>query len=401
MDAGVGLAIQCVGIVLVAVLSYFVLHAIQGVPQRYWTAAWCCLSIALTSLLVAFHTDTLGKLSYSLYFFGEYAFAYLFFAGCRYHASKKHLTRRDLIVVVPGLLVAALLPRLSDDFNNLFIVQASIMACLFAAAFNALRPAQRQGQSSQGLRVTLIALFLLALDFSHYVPLFSARSGLWGLTVPASYLKYTSIFDLILEVLLGFGTVMLVMEGVRHEVEAANLELMAVRDKLELLVRVDPLTDALNRHALHSLRNKEDKSRETRLGGCVVVIDLDDLKTINDTHGHTAGDAAIRAVAHAARSLIRADDMLFRWGGDEFLILMFGMPEAEAERRFNSLNSLLTMTPLPSVPHPVNLKVSHGLASFHALDHLDQAIEQADEAMYRHKQTHKEERKEELLLNMI
>ena len=401
MDAGVGLAIQCVGIVLVAVLSYFVMRSIQGVAQRYWTIAWSCLSISLSSLLVSFHTDALGPLSYSLYFFGEYAFGYLFFAGCRYHALKQSLTRRDALALVPGILLAALLPHLSSDFNNLFIVQASIMACLFAAAFYVLRPAQRQGQSSPGLRVMLIALFLLTLDFSHYVPVFSARSGMWGLTVPAGYLKYTSIFDLILEILLGFGTVMLVMEGVRQEVEAINLELMATRDKLELLARVDPLTDALNRHALHSLRNKTDENRETSLGGCVVMLDLDDLKTINDTHGHTAGDAAIRAVAHTARSLIRADDMLFRWGGDEFLILMFGMPEAEAARRFNSLNSLLTMTPLPSVSLPVNLKVSHGLASFDAIDHLDQAIEQADEAMYHHKQTHKEEKREELLLNMI
>ncbi|MGA9998192.1 MAG: GGDEF domain-containing protein [Pyrinomonadaceae bacterium] len=401
MDAGVGLAIQCVGIVLVAVLSYVMMRSIEGVSQRYWTIAWSCLSISLSSLIVAFHTNAFGKLSYSLYFLGEYAFGYMFVAGCRYHASKKRLTRRDLIAIAPGLFAAALLPHLSDDFNNLFIVQASIMAALFATAFYALRHARRQGQSSPGLRVMMVALFLLALDFSHYVPVFSARSGMWGLTVPAGYLKYTSIFDLILEILLGFGTVMVGMEGVRQEVEATNMELMAVRDKLELLARVDPLTDALNRHALHSLRNNKDESHDTRLGGCVVVIDLDDLKTINDTHGHTAGDAAIRAVAHAARSLIRADDMLFRWGGDEFLILMFGMPEAEAARRFNSLNALLTLTPLPSVPLPVNLKVSHGLASFNALDHLDQAIEQADEAMYRHKQTHKEEKKEELLLNMI
>ena len=61
-------------------------------------------------------------------------------------------------------------------------------------------------------------------------------------------------------------------------------------------------------------------SRE--LAGTAVIADIDNLKSINDQFGHAAGDAAIRAVATAIRSLIRADDLLFRWGGDEFLLVL-------------------------------------------------------------------------------
>jgi predicted signal transduction protein with EAL and GGDEF domain len=166
----------------------------------------------------------------------------------------------------------------------------------------------------------LMALGFLSVGFLHYIPVFGARKGLWGFTAPVSYFQYTSVFDLFFEILLGFGTVMVLMESVRREVELANQNLMEARDKLELLVQMDPLTEALNRHAFHSLLRKPERGEAAKTSGSVAVIDIDNLKPINDTFGHTAGDRVIRAVARAMRSLVRADDMLFRWGGDEFLV---------------------------------------------------------------------------------
>src|SRR5262245_17050548 len=121
------------------------------------------------------------------------------------------------------------------------------------------------------------------------------------------------------------------MEDVNREVRAANQELIAARDRLQSMVHLDPLTDALNRHAFHSLVNRPD---ETVLrSGCVVVVDIDSLKPVNDSYGHAAGDAVIRAVAKGIRSLIRADDMLFRWGGDEFLVVLFNVYEPHVRKR--------------------------------------------------------------------
>ena len=59
----------------------------------------------------------------------------------------------------------------------------------------------------------------------------------------------------------------------------------------------------------------------------VVMADVDRLKRINDAEGHEAGDEAIRSVANAIRKRIRADDLLFRWGGDEFLVVMPQSPD--------------------------------------------------------------------------
>ena len=97
MDSNVGLVIQCVGIGLLTLLSFFMMRSIQGASQRYWTATWSCLSLALSSLIVAFHAGAAKTLFYSLYFLGEYAFGYMFLAGCRHHATGARLKRRDLV----------------------------------------------------------------------------------------------------------------------------------------------------------------------------------------------------------------------------------------------------------------------------------------------------------------
>jgi len=116
--------------------------------------------------------------------------------------------------------------------------------------------------------------------------------------------------------------------------------------------------------------------------GSVAVLDIDNLKPINDTFGHTVGDKAIRAVARAMRSLVRADDMLFRWGGDEFLVLMFKLPQPEASRRIEKLNKILAENSERWIGLPVNVTVSFGVTGFTSLTDLGQAIEQADKAMY-------------------
>jgi len=106
------------------------------------------------------------------------------------------------------------------------------------------------------------------------------------------------------------------------------------------------------------------------------------LKVINDELGHPVGDAAIRAVASAIRSCIRADDLLFRWGGDEFLVLLFGVTEVEARSRLQSLNERLRQSMLTGVARPVDLSAAVGYASFDAATSFDDVIAVADTAMY-------------------
>jgi diguanylate cyclase (GGDEF)-like protein len=382
MDSNVGLAIQCVGVLLITLLSNFMRSSIKSNALRYWTASWAILSASLVSLFIGFRFAGTHPIFYSAYFLGEYVFALLFIAGCRNQVTGATLTKRHGYFVIPCVAVSSVLPFASHDFNDLFTIHAAILSVLFMGSYFTLRRGTRAQRKTPGIQVMSVALFLLAIDFLHYVPVFAARKGLWGVTIPLSYLQYTSVFDLLFEILLGFGTVMVLMEGVRSEVELANEKLLEARDQLELLVQMDPLTEALNRHAFHSLLRRPENGQDTTTSGSVAVLDIDNLKPINDTLGHTTGDKAIRAVARAMRSLVRADDMLFRWGGDEFLVLMFKLPQPEASRRMEKLNKILAENNERWIGTHVNVTVSFGVAGFTSLRDLGQAIEQADRAMY-------------------
>ncbi len=382
MDSNVGLAIQCVGILLLTLLSLFMRGSLQSAALRYWTAAWSSLSVSLLSLFIGFHVDNGHKVFFSVYFLGEYIFGLMLVAGCQNYVRGWLLSNSHLYWLGLAIVIAALLPHLSQDFNDLFMVQAFILATVFASSFFTLRNSGN-GEKSPGHQVMRTALVLLTLDFAHYVPLFAARKGAWRISIPTGYLQYTSIFDLILEILLGFGIMMVLMESVRGEVELANDKLLHARDKLQLLAQMDPLTEALNRHAFHSLLSRPENGEETRTSGCVAIIDIDNLKPINDTLGHTAGDKAIRSVARAMRSLIRADDMLFRWGGDEFLVLMFKLPQSEATKRMSRLNDILKANCENWTGMALKVTVSHGVAGFDSLTELATAIETADLEMYR------------------
>jgi diguanylate cyclase len=383
MDSNVGLAIQCVGVLLIALLSMFMQSSIKSNALRYWTASWVSLSLSLISLFAAFRLASTQTIFYSCYFLGEYLFGLLFIAGCRSQATGASLTSKHRYFLIPAIVVSLVLPYASRDFNDLFMIHASILAVLFMISFFTLRKGKRGEDASAGIRVMLAALLLMTIEFLHYVPAFAARKGLFGITVPSSYFRYTSLFDLLFEILLGFGTVMVLMESVRREVELANHKLTEARDQLQLLVQMDPLTEALNRHAFHSLLRRPEGGQENNAtSGSVAVLDIDNLKPINDTFGHPVGDKAIRAVARAMRSLVRADDMLFRWGGDEFMVLMFKLPQPEASRRIEKLNKILEENCERWIGESVTVTVSFGVAGFTSLRDLGQAIEQADKAMY-------------------
>jgi diguanylate cyclase (GGDEF)-like protein len=383
-----GLTIQCAGIILVASLSVFMTRTVRRAFLDYWAAAWLCLAVALVSLAIASRSAHGASIYFIAYFLGEYSFGFLFIAGCRNYAEGWTLDRRQWYWLIAGGTIAIILAKLILSFNAAFVPHAAILAGMFAIALRALHRARRQRPRSPGMTVTNVALALLSLDFLHYVPAMSYSVFFHG-ALPKNYLQYTSIYDLILEILLGFGTLMLVMEDARQEVEAANRKLQEAHDRLERQASIDPLTEALNRHAFYSLVGTQAAGAETG-GGCAVILDIDNLKPINDSFGHGAGDAAIREVASAVRSAIRADDLLFRWGGDEFLILFFNLSERDSRERVARIDARLSESCGGDSAGAGGLMVSHGLATFRGVDEIERAIDAADAAMYASKQSRKQ-----------
>ena len=237
------------------------------------------------------------------------------------------------------------------------------------------------------------ALVLLSLDFFHYTIIYSLRHTSYPQLL-GQYLAFNSIIDLVLEILLGFGMVIVLLERVRQDVEEANGKLKEAHDKLQQLAHVDPLTAAFTRHAFYSFLQKHNRENNV-ISGCVGVFDIDNLKPINDRFGHSTGDVAISTVSHTIRSLVRADDLIFRWGGDEFFVVMLGVETAQAIDRMCRLNMLLEDIKLFGLEERITIKVSFGFADFADISNLENAINQADSEMYRAKRQSKSAKKKE------
>jgi diguanylate cyclase (GGDEF)-like protein len=116
------------------------------------------------------------------------------------------------------------------------------------------------------------------------------------------------------------------------DVRAQRVALRDRGERAEELARIDSLTDLPNRRAFEEVLLAE-MSRARRSGAplCLVVADADRFKAVNDDHGHLEGDALLRAVAEALRGEMRQHDACFRWGGDEFALLLPATTRTEAD----------------------------------------------------------------------
>lgn len=388
MDSIIGLIIQFAGIFLIGTLFVFLANSLKSDALKYWKTAWLALAFALLSLYAAFNFQPVAQVFLVLYYVGEYVFAFLLVAGCRNYAFDKKPSPKSWLLLVPAWMIALFLVYPVTDFNNVFNFHSLILAISFTAAFFTLCAIREVERKNTGLRVMKFALALLALDFYHYTLIFSLRQANFDLPLPDNYLAYNSIIDLVLETLLGFGMVIVLMERMRRETEEINHQLKQAHDRLENLAHVDPLTTAFTRHAFYGFLRKQG-TESTVVSGCVGVFDIDNLKPINDLYGHAAGDVAISTVAHAIRSLVRADDLIFRWGGDEFFVVMLGFDAREARLRMENLNLLLEDVKLYGLTEKVTIKVSFGFAVFNEISALEKAVEIADTEMYKAKQINK------------
>ncbi len=144
------------------------------------------------------------------------------------------------------------------------------------------------------------------------------------------------------------------------------------------LLYIDALTGVYNR------RFYEDKVRRQRMFAGVAVIDLDDFKLVNDALGHHAGDLAISAAARAMKSRVRESDILLRYGGDEFVLVLPNISEDDFVRKLESISKQVAQTTVPGYDQ-MSLSVSIGGVLSNGST-VEEAVKRADSLMYRAKQ---------------
>jgi diguanylate cyclase (GGDEF)-like protein len=156
-----------------------------------------------------------------------------------------------------------------------------------------------------------------------------------------------------------------------------------LQDEIAALADTDGLTGCLNHRAFHEhLRVEIDRAVRSRRPLSLVVVDIDDFKSVNDTYGHPVGDEALVAVAAALRSELRSADVVGRVGGDEFGVILSDTALDGAETHARRITRTLERRPAPRVA------VSIGMAALDAA-HPDaaQLLRDADRALYHVKDT--------------
>lgn len=160
----------------------------------------------------------------------------------------------------------------------------------------------------------------------------------------------------------------------------------SVQDHLRLLATLDPLTKVSNVERFHHEVRLLDAAG---VSYAVLITDLDNLKALNDKYGHQTGSAAIQTMANVLRRVVRTSDLVARYGGDEFVVVLREADRVGAQIVMNRVTSMLEEERLPTAPD-VRISVSMGVAlSGEDGNTPEELVKAADEAMYEHKRARK------------
>ncbi len=376
---------------------FFLILRGHALRRRYfvvWGQAWIALALALGLLLAGYLPPPAGLASASwlgltnfAYQIGKlFYFALLVQGTLLYTHGIKHPAR--LRVAYGFIVVYAITSYLAAGGLAEIIRWQSILA---VAAYGGAcwllftLPAERRtfGSRAAGFVLAIEALiwasyfFAFGQDYSDY----AHERGLL-----AQLAQHNAYLDLILQMLLGFGMVLILLEDAKRETDTAHRELEIAHARLLRESLLDAMTGAYNRRAFAdgSVLGKARKS-----WGTVVVMDLDNLKQVNDNYGHRVGDELLKHFTDVLRASLRPSDKLFRWGGDEFLVVMPGADTDSVRRRLEIMLDRAPSLEIEGFEASIKVQASVGAAAYKGANDLERAVHDADQFMYEQKRVHK------------
>ena len=175
------------------------------------------------------------------------------------------------------------------------------------------------------------------------------------------------------------------VQSTREHLRRQKAELAQALEQIRQLATHDDLTGLLNRRAMLD-RMQLEQRRSLRSGSPLLIaqLDIDHFKVVNDTHGHAAGDLVLQSFADTVRRNVRDTDVLARWGGEEFVLLLCDTPAADAVALMERLRQAVQAMQVPVAQggQPITVTVSIGLARHTPADPLAGTLERADRALY-------------------
>lgn len=165
-------------------------------------------------------------------------------------------------------------------------------------------------------------------------------------------------------------------------------DIIAAKRKVIHISQTDELTGLLNMRAFNLMLDKElERARQYRDPFTAIMVDVDGLKGINDRYGHSAGTRLIQSVARTLKNNVRKSDVVARYGGDEFIILMYRTDNETASLCAERIRTAVNNTSLDVDGHRISTTTSIGIASFpDTVMEPEKVLDKADFALYRSKQ---------------
>jgi diguanylate cyclase (GGDEF)-like protein len=177
-----------------------------------------------------------------------------------------------------------------------------------------------------------------------------------------------------------------------QEVQKANSIISQLTEQVKALEEksnLDALTKVFNRRALSTYLENVCSTKELPYSFHMLILDIDDFKNINDTYGHVAGDKVLIFIANILRKTLRDGDKVFRYGGEEFIIILNRIDDELCLKITNRLLNLIRKNKLIYKGQNLNVTMSIGTTKYKDADTPDSLIARADSALYKAKKNGK------------
>lgn len=373
-------------LMLVPAATLFLLYLFR--PRPYilaWIVSWLAAAVMLLILSVdsAIHVDdrpdrlAAGRLALTIWSISALTFGAALHFGGRWFRSEATLPRHTPLIAAALLAWSALAATLLDPAAVLIPAFVLIGVWQTKGAIAYLRAAGRYrfvGALLCGIGTTgVVAVNVSAALVAAIV------GGQSQASTSVSYLNAISASLLVL------GMHLLVFEDVIDELRAAAAELARGRDEMKTMAVTDPLTRCYNRRFFDEIAHHEvQQHRRYGVPLSLLYLDVDHFKAINDTRGHHTGDEVLQTLGALLRQLTRQADYVFRWGGDEFLVLLSADATQAAAKAAQIREAFLESVIVRDLPDGVDLSIGCVTVPVDT-EHLEPLIEQADREMYRRK----------------
>jgi diguanylate cyclase (GGDEF)-like protein len=364
---------------VIALLSLLVYFYRRRLFILWWVGAWLLLAASMLITPQVFTNQKVAAMAYGVSQFMGVVASLAFVVAADAYRQRPRLTRRYGLMLLPIAIYFVFLPvALGPDivFGLGHLLIAGGMAAAAAAHLLLLRQARLLGAAIIGGALLAVAGLNIWM---------AASIGSPGVPSPPTPLVGMAIMYLV----GALGQQLMTFEDMTYELRQTNRRLETAQNELRQLVITDALTGTRNRRFFDEIIGRElQRHKRYRTPLSIVFIDIDRFKAINDTLGHETGDRVLREVALFLLRNIREADYVFRWGGDEFLVLIT-CNEAEAVRRSVALQEAFLKSPsLDYLPPGVALSI--GCVEVPPdTDDILPLIQTADERMYVDKKRHR------------